>query len=287
VISGLPVVMKPKGSKIPLIVILILIAAIIMIILLSGNSGNQDVVKNETIIKHEDDKDSNTDQGSNRTKVEKNSGPTYASRNAVKEVKRIITDFDGTKSAANNRGWQYSAKAKQKAVTDGWSVNTGNSSPHPGIKFPIKSNENDLFDLGWRLTYIVRPVKGHHKLGIHLDKNLNPGWMGGDVCLYLVVNHTAKGIVLTARDPEHKVKSAKSITVPYNGANSWHTIVVEQKPEDTAGNYSVSIDGKAAFNDSFTRGKDFGSYNNHLFTYCVAKDPECQWVIKELKLETL
>jgi hypothetical protein len=274
--STFPVVMPHKSSNKAIFLILGLVAAVVVVILLMSLSGGT------TENRKSPTKDANIPAKSD------NSGLTYAERHAIEDEKIIIADFDGAKPAASNPGWLYSTKTKQKAVTDGWSINTGKSAPDPGIKFAIKSHEYDMFDLGWKLTYIVRPIKGSHKLGFHVDKALNPGWEGGDVCLYLVVKNNADGMVdLSARDAEHQVKSNKSISVPYNGADGWHTIVIEQKPEDEAGNYSVSIDGKATFKDTFTKGKDFSGWNNHLFSYGVGKDSDHHWVVKEFKLETL
>lgn len=216
---------------------------------------------------------------------------SYSERHAVKAEKIIIANFDGTKPAAENSGWQNLHKTKQKVTEakDGWSITNDNGSKiYPGIRFsPLKSNYYDMLDFGWKLTYIVRPVKGKHRLCFHIDKKNNPGWEGGAVSIYLAVEYTPEGKVkLSAMDSDNQAKSAKSITVPYNGAKGWHTIVIQQQPANESGAYSVLIDGKAAFKDTFTTGKDFTSWNNHLFSSAFSEELGSHWVIKELKLET-
>ncbi len=211
---------------------------------------------------------------------------SYANRHAIEAEKVFIADFDGTDP--DETDWVYLAKKLQKKEAGGWSINTKKAKNQPGIKFLVKSYENDMFDLGWKLTYVVRPVKGQHRLGFHIDGNINPGWDGGSVSLYLSIERTAPGKVrLSARDSGNAAKPGKSITVPYKGASGWHIITIEQKPEAESGAYSVFIDGKAAFDDTFTKGKSFNkTWNNHLFSSAFENVTEGKWVIKELKLET-
>ncbi|MFT5904757.1 MAG: serine/threonine protein kinase [Cryomorphaceae bacterium] len=279
-------VATPKTSKKGLFIGLGAVAAVIIIIVMlsGGNEGEKSTAEIAKPVEV-----ASTPRASSRSASSGGTGKSYAERNAIAAEKIIIAHFDGTKPAANNRSWLYLHKAKQKAATDGWSItNDEGSKIYPGIRFPLKSNENDMFDFGWKLTYIVRPVKGQHRFGFQIDKKLNPGWTGDDVSLLLVVEHTAEGeVTLSARDSEGKINSAKSITTPYKGEEGWHTILVEQKPEDESGTYTVSIDGTAAFSSEFTKGIDYGSWSNQLFSFgSDIGSLESQWVVKELKLET-
>jgi hypothetical protein len=277
-------VAKQKGSNKALFMSLGIGAIIVMIIVLMNLFGGNNEDKRATA------KTAKTGKIGTAASASSGKRKSYAERHAVKAEKIIIANFDGTKPAAHNRDWLYLHKTKQKVTEgkDGWSItNDKGSKIYPGIRFPLKSNENDMLDFGWKLTYIVRPVKGKHRLGFHIDENINPGWEGGAVSLYLAVEHTAEGkIKLSAMDANDKVKSSKSITVSYKGAKDWHTIVIEQQPGNESGAYSVSIDSEAAFEDTFTTGKDLKSWNNHLFSSALSKDSGSQWAIKELKLET-
>jgi|GEM_PF-2484118 len=278
-VAGLTVA-QPTSPKKGLFISLAVVAIVIIIIVMlsGGDEGEKPSAKPAKV--------SGT---SSRSGISSGTGKSYAERNADKEEKIIIAHFDTTKPADNHGGWKYESKAQQKTTDadDGLSINTNNSKTQPGIKFPIKSNENDMFDFGWKLTYIVRPIKGEHRLGIHIGEKLNPGWESGKVGFALAVEHTADGEVkLSAMNNANKVKPDKSLTVPYKGAQGWHTIVITQKPEDESGAYSVSIDGEVAFEDTFNRGQDLGRWNDHLFSSAMPKDLEGHWVIKEIKLET-
>lgn len=216
------------------------------------------------------------------------SGTSYAERHAVEEEKRIIASFDGTNSE-NAKGWNTVFKQVQSATqaNDGWSINSVNFNKAPGIRFPLKTNENDMFDFGWKLTYVVRPIKGKHRIGFSFDQKLNPGWSGDVVSLYLSVEHTASGEVrIAAQNSDNQPKSGKSVTLPDKGVAGWYTIVITQKPESESGAYTLTIDGKLGFSDTFTKEKKFGSWDNHLFSSSFFESSDAHWVIKELKLET-
>lgn len=277
------VVIKKNSSKTTLFVILGIVAAIILVIVLVSLSGDDNEVDKTAAATTE-----NTDTSTSSRPSTSDSGLSYSERHAINE-KIIITEFDGTKPASGNIGWQYVATNKHKALPDGLSINSGLEAPHPGITFPLKSNVDDMFDLGWKLTYVTRPMKSSHKFGFAVDRDLNPGWQGENLSLYLNISHNSDNTVtLVAKDGKHQTKTGKSITVPYCGASGWHTIVVEQKPLDEAGNYSVSIDGKPAFQDTFLRDLDFGIWKNTLFSHGVGvNNMDREWVIKEFKLETL
>jgi serine/threonine protein kinase len=276
--TEIPPLVKQKGSKKALFMGLGVGAIIVVIIVLMYLSGGNTEDKRATA------------KAAAATSATSDKRKSYAERHAVEAEKIIIANFDGSEPAENNRDWLYLHKTKQKVTEakDSWSItNDDGSKIYPGIRFPLKSHEYDMLDFGWKLTYIVRPIKGKHRLGFHLDENTNPGWEGGAVSLYLAVEHTAEGkIKLSAMDANDKTKSGKSTTVSNKGAKGWHTIVIEQQPGDESGAYSVSIDGEAAFKDTFTTGKDLTSWNNHLFSSALSKDSGSQWVIKELKLET-
>lgn len=271
--GSLPVFEKKESSKSTVYLVSGLVAAIVVVIVLISSSGDdKEVAKTDT---------SNTEDDTSQTSTKRPSDDSelsYAERNATKEEKIIITHLDGTKPAAANPGW--TALDSKVDSSGGWLVKKG-------IKFPLASHVDDLFDLGWKLTYVVRPTVGVHKFGLDFDENLNPGWKSGNVSLYLELKRQADGKVeLSARDAAHQMKSGKSISVPYCGDTGWHTVVIEQKPQDEAGNYTVSIDGKPAFSDTVTEGTNLGVWKNQLFNF-AGGNAESEWVIKELKLETL
>jgi serine/threonine protein kinase len=265
------VVVNKKNPNNTLYLIIGVVAAVLLIVVLLIGSGGDD---KPTTTK------SDTSSENNTSSPTRDSGLSYSERNAIKEEKIIITDFDGSKPAPVNRGWLTTNTTKQNTGLGGWVVKNG-------LKFALNSHENDLFDLGWKLTYIVRPSKGSHKFGMDFDKTINPGWNGDSVSLYLMFERMPDGSSrITSRDSSHQAKPDKSITVPFCGDDGWHTVVIEQQPLDEKGNYTVTIDGKPAFKDVFTRDRDFAGWKNHLFSF-EGSNNESEWLIKQIKLETL
>jgi serine/threonine protein kinase len=215
---------------------------------------------------------------------------TSDEENTHKSKKGVITHFNGA-DPIEDKKWFLVDRGRQEATEtgNGWSIVSGNTTIISGIRFPLKPNKKAMFDFGWKLTYVVRPTKGSHRFGFCISKKLNPGWRSQLVHLYLAVEHTNDGKVkISAMDDADPAKSGKSITVPYIGEEGWHTIVIEQKAKAKAGVYSVSIDGKSAFENTFAQGKGpHQSWRNHLLSSGSPNSIEGHWVIKEIKLETL
>lgn len=274
VVGGLPVVPK-KSSKLGLLAgvgALLVGVAIAGAIFLRGE--NIDAAAKKTSV------DAKTNASGN---VEN----SYANRHADDTPEDILfTHYEAVK--ADKSDWKIEEQDLVKKGTDGTLIQTNLNKRLPGIKFPMKGNENDMLDFGWRLTYVVRPVKGEHRLGFHFDDKLNPGWDGDIISLYLTVGLTAEGKVkLAAMNSGNTEKKGKSITVPYQGRDGWHTIIIEQEPVAESGAYSVTIDGRKGFQDTFTTGKSFNPlWNNHLFSSAFSTVTEGEWLIKEIKLET-
>ncbi len=272
--AKIPAALPQKKSNNSIFLVLGLVGAlaiIAVVILQSGGNNKSDKTKNTAAIE--------ADSSSAGTSS-KDSGMSYSERNATKEEKIIITDFDGTKPITVNKGWFAGLNSKLDGNTGAWLVKSG-------IKFPLNAHAEDIYDLGWKVTYLVRPIKGSHKFGFEMDQTLNPGWTGSSVSLNLMLSLTTNGQVeLSARDSTHQIKAGKSITIPYCGDKGWHTIVIEQKPLDENGNYTVTLDGKPAFKDILTTESDFAAWKNHLFSFTGANS-ESEWAIKQFKLETL
>ena len=202
--------------------------------------------------------------------------------------KGSIAYFEGASASVENpKGWVYTYKRTHKAIDDGWSMRSTNHMAITGINFPLPSKVNDMFNLGWKLTYVVRPITGKHRFGLNFDNTLNPGWAGDKTSLSLLLELTAnKEVKLFAMDSSSQSKIDKSIMVPYKGEQGWYNIVIEQKAKDKSGAYTVTIDGKLAFEDTFTQNIEFGEWKNSLYSLSYPKSLGDEWAIKEMRLET-
>ncbi|MGJ8655585.1 MAG: serine/threonine protein kinase [Akkermansiaceae bacterium] len=252
-----------KGSKKGLFIIIGLVVAIGAVAALIVLKGGDDIRK------------TSADDGEE----------SYAERNSVQAEQILITDFDGTKR--NNKNWRVTTAELQKAhkSPQGLLIESGSSKQMPGLRFPLRAYAGDMFDLGWKLTYVVQPLSGAHRVGFKVSEKWNPGWDGGNVSVYLVVHRISESEVLVSmRDASGKIKKGKSQKVQYAGDDSWHTITLEQGPEDSSGSYVVSIDGKKAFDDTFTRG--LKGYDDQIYNFAFDKKTKGSWVIKQIKLET-
>lgn len=257
---------QTKSSKKGLFIGLGVLAAVVLVVAAMFLTGG-------------DDEDKNTAENS----VDENG--SYAERNAVEPEKIIITDFDGTQK--NNRGWHYVSPELQKVDVNrgGRLIDSGKIKQMPGLRFPLRAYGGDMFDLGWKLTYEVQPIEGAHRVGFQISEKMDPGWDGEDVGVFLVVHRISKTeVMVSTRGANGKIKKGKSRKIRSMGADTWHTITIQQGPEDKSGDYAVIIDGLKVFDDTFTVGQK--GVADVLYNFAFDKKVKGIWAIKQLKLET-
>ena len=267
------------------------LAAIIGIIVASGGKDEKD----DTAADEEEKTQQNSvaDAPKKRTPTPKKpTKRTHPGEHLTTICGYLALGEDGTEEQAispENNGWRLAGKSAQSATAEGWKMSYVELRKQPLLMHPLThSNSNDLYDLGWRMSYKVQVHSGGHMIGWNLSKLRNSGWLDEDkaVSIMLIIQRVGDEVII--RDVTDKSKKYSLKLDPASALD----LVIEGRPDDADGKFLVRVNGKRAWTHKLNQVIAIkGASNSVLCLPNITQKLDAQqpnhWTVKSLKLETL
>ncbi len=200
-----------------------------------------------------------------------------------------INDDDSIKSLST-----YDTSKKWRSI-DGGSIQQSDNelgfsdtstTDNPGIKHGFsRSQVNDIFDLGWLVTYKVKVKSGKHIVGWNLSDAQNSEWMNADKGVSWGINIERDGEDVIITD---YYRNSHSLKLNDNGDKEIE-ITAQCRPGDIEGYYDVYINGEKIWRSRLNQSTGFGSnWNKNLFS-ASSVDPanQAEWSFSELSMKTI
>ncbi len=184
-----------------------------------------------------------------------------------------------------HQGWSIVNPSYHSAYPNTWRLDYKNPRKAPALLYELHhSDANDIFDLGWKVTYTFKAIKGTHLVGWNLSAAHNVGWLDDEnkVSVLLQIKRDGANMIISSVSDK-----TKSHTL-HSAVKQFTTIVIRGRANDPDGKFVVLVNGKQAWTGQLAQNiKVHGASNTFFTTAGLELRKPSAWAIKELKLETL